>query len=581
MNRTFKIKTFMPKILSIIFMLVCFTVIYEIYGVYYLSNDDTGIMKTFSGYNTGVPTPYHQYGSYTLGLFYKLLYTLLPSLNWYTFFSILTVIVSNAVIIYTIFAQEKINNYKFRYLNFALIGILVVAVSMYGIGRISWTMNGLFASTAGLMILMNMPNEGKERYQRFITACSFFFIGMMIRGSSYKASLPYIIMAIIYKAYCSFAAIKGTKAKKILVEAVIFLVAVFGIYYYGDLDSALKGDIFSAEISSFDYYRGLYTDWPHIPFEENEEFYESLGWDEEFYNVTGEWMFIDRRFTEENLKKIAEASRELKENEIMYVKAQAYITDFLAQTKGNSMRICMSCGMMFLLVFAVVKVLYELRKKKNCVEWIFMAGIQALAFAECLYLLWRGRIIDRAFYCAVLPALFIGIWVMAKHANYFERYKKLYYAVWVLSIGVFIASVKQNLSFEKSEIERQKIQVSSDADKIYFANPENLYIYDTTIISGCNLFLDMSLRGCGQNSLMWGGTGVFSKSFYEMVGRFGYDEFYSNNLFDENVYYITTNDKVDDSTFMVYMKKMYGFSVYAELEQKAESGVCVYKFHKE
>ena len=131
---------------------------------------------------------------------------------------------------------------------------------------------------------------------------------------------------------------------------------------------------------------------------------------------------------------------------------------------------------------------------------------------------------------------------------------------------------------ENREKAERRINVSRDADTIFYNHPENLYIYDGSIISGTSLFLDMNLRGCGNNALMWGGTGVFSEPFYEKIARFGYDEFFSNNLFDEHVLYITTDTNVWGSTFMKYMKKCYGESVDAELVDYTESGVRVYRF---
>ena len=147
-------------------------------------------------------------------------------------------------------------------------------------------------------------------------------------------------------------------------------------------------------------------------------------------------------------------------------------------------------------------------------------------------------------------------------------------------MATFYSSVAQNLSMEKSQQAEHMAQISYDADVIYFKHPENLYIYDGNIISGTSLFLNMNLRGCNRNAVMWGGTGVYSQTFYEKIGNFGYDEFYSNNLFDENVYYITTSIDVWNSPFMQYMKKTYGDSTDAELIEKTDSGVCVYKFKK-
>lgn len=106
---------YVPLILSLVFITVCFIWIYFTYGVYYLTNDDIGIMKAFSGYNTGVPNPYHQYGCFTLGMIFKFFYMVITTWNWYSYFSIIIVIVSNGVIIYSIYKQRDISENKFKY----------------------------------------------------------------------------------------------------------------------------------------------------------------------------------------------------------------------------------------------------------------------------------------------------------------------------------------------------------------------------------------------------------------------------------------------------------------------------------
>ena len=95
MSKKIKILTilYVTIFVSFIFLLLYFTC-----GVFYLTNDDVGFMRTYSGYDTGVPSIGNSYGSYTFGLICVLLYTNLPGINWYTIISILVLIITNAVI---------------------------------------------------------------------------------------------------------------------------------------------------------------------------------------------------------------------------------------------------------------------------------------------------------------------------------------------------------------------------------------------------------------------------------------------------------------------------------------------------
>lgn len=569
-----------PMVWALVFVTACFLFIYMTYGVYYLTNDDTGIMKTFSGYSTGTPTAFHQYGSITLGMIYKFLYRLIPTWNWYSYGSILVVIVSNAVSIYAIFKQRDLTKNLCRYVDFMIIGIIAVSISMYGISSISWTTNAAFAADAGIMLLMNMSGMKKEKYSQYVCAVIFLFLASLIRGAAYKAALPFAILALIYYTGNRIRVEGLAKKNRILVELVILLIPLLGISGYNHMETALKSNVFPSGTGAFEYYRGLYTDRPHIEYEGNEEFYDSLGWDQEFYDVTKSWMFIDPRFNTENLKKIADASQELREKVGLSDLAGSYMDDFLKETIDSPVRLCMSIAVVVLALAGLIMAIYKMIFKGNWFDWLFLSTTQMLCIAECTYLLMRGRFIERAFYCAAFPALFIGIWILARHASIMNSHKELYLVETALAVALLYISARQNLSMEKSEFAKQQAQISSDADAIYFNYPENLYIYDGYIISGTSLFLDMDLRGCGRNSLMWGGTGVYSKTFYEKIKRFGYDEFYSYNLFDENVYYITTDSDVWNSVFMKYMKKNYGEFVDADVVDTTDSGIYVYKFYR-
>ena len=109
-------------------------------------------------------------------------------------------------------------------------------------------------------------------------------------------------------------------------------------------------------------------------------------------------------------------------------------------------------------------------------------------------------------------------------------------------------------------------------------NKDNLYIHNGVAVNDTRLFLDMSLRGCSNNLLFWGGTGVFSNAYYDTVGRFGYDEFYSDNLLDDNVYFICGDSSMDDTVFVHYMQSAYGEDIQCKQVYNIKNLAFVYKF---
>ena len=573
-------RIFSPMILALLFVAMCFVLIYVTYGVYYLTNDDTVMMKAFSGYNTRTPMPYDQYSSFTLGMIYKCLYTFIPTWNWYSYVSIFIVVVSNAVIIYSIYKQRDLPENSFRYVDFLIISIFTAAISLYGIKSISFTVNAAFSAIAGVMLLMNLSAEKGVKYRQYLCAIIFMAVALLIRSASFKSILPFAILALFYRAGYRIRTEGKTNIRKICIELAVLLIPLMGVYVYNRVDAAMESEVFQSRSGADDYehYRGLYMDHPHIPYEGNEDFYESIGWDRELYDVTGNYMYIDPRFNTENLKQIADASISLREEDkALTERVQSLPDKFLYWTEGNKVRICMSIAVTVFFVTGLVMTVYKLLRKVDWYDWLFLAGVQAVSMAEWVYTI--DRFIDRAFYCATFPALFIGIWVFARHAAVMDYRKALYLPVGLLAVAVMYISAAQNLSRGSSDYLKQLARVSCNADEICFNHPGNLYVCDVTIIRGTPLFLNMDLRGSG-NMLFWGGTIAFSESFYEMIARFGYDELYSNNLFDANVYYMTTDSDVWNSTFMQYMKKTYGKSVDAEVADTTDSGIYVYKFYR-
>lgn len=569
---------FSSFMLSTTFVIIYFVWLYYSYGVFYLSNDDTGIMETYSGYSTGEPTAYHAYGSYTLGFFFKMLYTACPRFNWYSYGSILVVIISNAVIITCIYTWRKKEANRLRHVDFLLIGCLTIAINMYGISRISWTMNAVFAAVAGTMLLLTFLESVDREWLIYAMAVVFFVVSSLVRSGSYEAILPFALLAIIYRTARDIKRpCMSRKNLKAVLVCVLLMIPLMAVYGYSRVDSAIKQDMFPNGTSSFEHYRGLYTDSYHIPYEGNEEFYQGLGWDEEFYTMTGSWFFIDRRFNNENLKAIAEESARQQTEIVEESEGGFYWEEFKSVTVENPVRIAMTVSVILLFFVGIVLLFYSLIRKIAWQDWALLSGAQLLAMAEWGWLvIGRGRFIDRAFFCAALPALFVGLWIISKNAGVMDRHKVIYLFASFLVVWSMRLALERNISMESSEFARRSSQISADADHIAFEHPENLYIYDTSIAGDVSLFRDMSIAGCGRNRMLWGGTGVFSKPFYVTIGGFGYEEFYSENLFDEGVYYMTADDDVNNSFFMAYMRKTFGDDVTASVVEATDSGLYVY-----
>lgn len=580
-------RTPLPLFVAILLFLSVFLILYFTVGVFYLSNDDTGIMKTFSGYCTGEPNAYHPYGSYTLGLINVFFYNLFPKLNWYSYGSIFIMIISNAIITTSIFySLNEDNQHKIKYI--FLIGIIAVAVNFYGIKRLSWTLNGLFAALAGLFLLLIYLFDNKHKLWKIVLSALLFGIGAIIRDSSFEAVVPYAVLCLLYYFLQRIEKpLFSKKNTRIFITSISVLAVLCFIWNYHHIDNAMKKSALtevtttSQESDLFERYRGLYNDSYHIPYKGNEEFYESIGWDEELYELTENWFSMDERFNTENLKLIYEKSNQSINNNTKVSKFSFYNEVFWAYTQSDPIRLFLTIVILLVFFAGAISVFYKFLKHKYWQDSFLLCSSAALAIAEWLWLIIGiGRFIDRAFYCATIPALFIIIWIAAKNYKKISKNNFLNIVATVFSI-VFLCMAA---TFWIVEDKRQNIkhlsQVSAEADMITASNPDYLYITDLTIADGCNLFLNMNMNGYPNNQLLYGGTGIYSKSYYDIVSRYGFEDFYSDDLFSDNVLFMTTDNNLSSSLFMDYMHKCYGNDISVVLIDQSQSGVCVYKFIK-
>ena len=564
-----------------LFVTAVFFLLYYTCGVFYLTNDDVGFMKTYSGYDTGVPSALNSYGSYTFGQFFVLLYSFLPGINWYAYISIFVLIISNTVIIYCIYnlLDKKIKT-NFGYI--LIIGLITLAINFYGIKRISWTLNGVFASTAGMMLLLMFVIEKKRKWWIILISIVFCGLGGLIRFGSLEAVIPYIVLVIAYYFVLNLKKPFFTKTNKYIWLNTVLIVVLLGLIWgYQYVDSAMKSRVqsVSEEYSEFEYYRSLYADSYHIPYEGNEEFYESIGWDEVFFNATEKFFYMDERFNTENLRKIAEKTDDSIKNDENKSATGHYAEVLIKYLQSDPIVPVLSFFIVFMFLLGGILFVIDLIKHKAWQDWLFMCGAAVIALLECVWLLVvRERLIDRTFYCAIIPSLFIGISVLFKHFSYITNTKvlsKVFYGFVILFFSLVA-------SFWIVEDERQNIKVVSraadEADLIVANNPDILYITDASISDGCNLFLNMELAGHVHNRMLFGGTGIYSESYYSKLAEFGFDEFYSDDLLNDKVLFMTLNPNLKSSAFLTYMRNLYGEDIDVVEVEHSASGVYVYKF---
>ena len=590
------------KVFGIVVTLFCVTIayilMYQTRGGYFLTNDDSGMMKTVSGYATGVPTSYHQFICTAMGVFFKTLYVINPDVSWYSYVYVGSVIVCVSTILYVMIRSVRLKNKRMQAMGVCAVIMVVTAITVFGFYYISWTETSVFFGTAALVLMFSLTHSHSKKMMAAICAVSgvFVILSAMIRFHSFLCLLPYFFLISVY------VIIKNAKKHSIKTHAAL-LAALFmlsvGLYQYNVMDKEYKFTHYEAvSRSDFNSYRVQFSDYPVAPYEGNEDFYSSIGWDKDFYDMARQWMFMDRRFNTENLRKIAEMSHTqtaaVSSEKTKEAQKENIFEQFITMTDGDIQWklltiavIGFACLGLILIVWCLIK-----NRRKYMVDSLMLFGVNLLAISECLYLITQGRYMFRVFLCPAVPALCISMMILFRNLSETDRLvqaekanaslKKMealvLIGVTVIGFFYFVNNTYQNIKGKDKYFRNYSNNLTQEVERFCVTNKDNLYIHNGVAVNDTRLFLDMSLRGCSNNLLFWGGTGVFSNAYYDTVGRFGYDEFYSDNLLDDNVYFICGDSSMDDTVFVHYMQSAYGEDIQCKQVYNIKNLAFVYKF---
>ena len=591
------------KIGGVIVTLLCVTsayiVMYHTMGGYFLSNDDTGMMKTVSGYSSGVPTSYHQFMCTALGVFFESLYIMKPDVSWYSHVYVGIVIVSISTMLYVMIRSVKLKEKWMQAMGVFAVTVYVSAITLFGVYNISWTETSTFCGSAALALLLTLTGSHSKKTRTMICVVSGILVVLnaLVRFTAFLPLIPFYIVAVIY------VVLKNQKKFNLRLH-IIFVASVMmilgALYIYSSIDREYKEtQIETVSHSDFDVYRSHFSDYPIVPYEGNEEFYQSIGWDKSLYTMAHyKWMYIDRRFNTENLKKIYEMSKNISENQSEAVTGPNYnfLVDFYKIPHNDNQWFLLTLMVTGFALLGVCGTIWCLivKKRKYLVDSLMIMGINLLSIFESLYAIMRGRYIFRVFLCSAIPAFCISTVVIIRiisnidkpavyeAAKNIHQKVKAYVLIGVtfISLMSFIVVAHQNFNREY-KIKRDEANVLSTAIERYcVVHKENLYVHNGISTSDSQLFLDMSLRGCSQNLLFWGGTGVFSAGYYDTVGQYGYSEFFSENLFDEKVYFICDYSDIYNTDFYTYMRALYGEDIRCEQIESIRESAFVYKFSR-
>lgn len=271
------------------FMLLLVLFLAVKYDFYYDLNDDTMIKDILSGAYIGTPSGYCIQMLYPLAWCIALLYRAIPTVAWYGLFLCLCQFGVLALIAWRLVCIMK--STRTRVFALFLEGAVALGLFQRELVFVQYSVTSAICMAGAVFLFITTPNTQKASVflRRNILPLFLVILSFMIRTEVCIMLLPFLLLAGIFRWCGEEKFFTGTNIKKyvvLIVAAVLGLTAVYSLdmlAYRGSEWSSFR-DFFDARTKIYDFYE--------LPgYDDNREFYESIGLSPESYALLENYNF--------------------------------------------------------------------------------------------------------------------------------------------------------------------------------------------------------------------------------------------------------------------------------------------------
>lgn len=545
----------------------------------FFGTGDVNMMKNYTGYRTGQLNSNHPYGHVFVGRLFVLLYGLAPSIPWFPLGNIVILILCIVCILKSVLTLTKVKN-KNSLVTMMLFTFLYITIFVHTLTNMTYTLCATLCSTAAMALLFSSLYEDTniKKISEFVMSCLLMILASIIRFSVFKADICFWALVLVYY----FIILVQNKKIKIMIPLCIAVICMGGVSlfshsYYMDFRESFEPEGYY----EYNKARTEFMDYDIAPYEGNEEFYESIGWNEELYHLTDFYYFIDEAYNSENLTKILEYSQNMNRSEL-----SSSVLSIGKQTVIKEQE-----GLLITVSMATIAGFFIISFIKNRGHILLLLGTFASlagCVIFCFYLSFLGRFPLRTYQCVAIPAIVISFCIYLL-IDLTQRKKKdsiIFQKVgtvlkWCIFASMILASVlSYRIVYDKQDIASKTIsnQISVELCNYALNHKENIYIYDTTVSGDYRLNIPV-LDTSPTNLIMWGGTNMYNQAYYDQLETMGKTSLSSDVWFENNVYYVTKDKSSNKRRVYLndFLMKKYEEIHMTEVE-RLDNDVVIYKF---
>ena len=568
------LKKFIPAIIAVI----CLIVLWSICPICFQNNDDKVIMYLTAGYTTGTPELGTVFGGFLWSGLIGIFYRIYSGIAWYTVLSLVVIALSLIVIFYSIYKSVESSHIILR---IAPCFVLFIGVLMYFMAALQYTVTAAIVGCGAVCALVTYLYTDIRRRWLVISIvlliCSFS-IRKQIGWVSFSAALIVGFFALVkevigvgkVKADDENNSTDSLSLRQIIIAAAAIIIAFAIVYVSNAIYEKASG------IADFnDYYAeaGNWIDYPHLDIaDDTEGVYESVGWDQELYDIASRWYFMDERLTTENFAVINSG----------YSADSLTVKEYIKRTIDlmQSSPICNVQLAAWIVILVAINGYAIINRQFN----IMLCAADSL-FVFCMLILAYFCILQGRFPMRVYEALLIIYMIpsvlmllIADNSDDRHKYNIIFITLGCLFIaGSFIAFPSGNMlkaTYAKChDADRtQEIAEAEALESYAIVNSDNIYVYDYELSLPSDVFTTY-IDGVPSNVLFWGGWTYNTPMYYSQLAANGRDSIYAEDFIDGNIYLC---GRYVDDTMTAYMQSLFPDAEPVVVDEF--DGIVVYQY---
>lgn len=541
--------------------ILCIILIKKYLGISFYSTDDTAMMAIVAGDYNGVPNPRMMFIKYPIGVVLSLLYVFFPNMSWYSITFIGVIFISMTLLL----ARVLWISYKSNklYLGVVIFLISYIHIYLFNITLQQFTLVSALVSSSALywFLTIDYSNINKKVVYEIIITNILFYFALCIRIKVVYMFIPFMLIFSILSIY---------KNKHKIKAFIIFFTILFsGIVSIQAIEFVAYNNNTYESYKEFSHSRSQIYDYYGKPnYEENIEFYNSLGIDENIYESIDKYnLILDEAINSDNMKIISEKAKSINGNDMNFNKIIGTI--YNSYTNNNYFKY--SCIItLFLIVIAAIFAI--INKKYDLFIFCILSLIGGIIGS--IYFVVIGRFPSR-----IADVIIIIINIIAIHTliSLYDKSKvnnKILFGLILLPIILVktqFLNVNNVVQNNKEDISKREI-----FENYCFTNSDNFYFHDTINLIPNYKKLTLRRYNRVENFSVVGGWASPSPYREIQYSKWEIDNFTDSLVYKDNVFFLS---KEYPLYIKNYMEDKYGQSIKVEVIDYIQYlNIPVYKF---